>query len=280
LLGNPDTDGDGLKDGDEVSTYGTSPTNPDSDGGGVPDGEELLLNRDPKNPTDDDPGGGSSVTANVGTTCGTAAYDWYSVTGERSFVHKGEEACIFLISNPLNRELLRVAIDNNETLTDVFGKYLIAEVKDDVLKGIVRTTLQQSGARLLIRLMPQFSNVVRFTGIASTLGNLAAYQAIPLHALFVINQIETKGACIQVVADVDQGELQVDWALVYNPAYITDKKETVARVYQKKKKLLLDEYLQRRINLRCGSDGLVHNDNAYNVDQVFSSVLTSTVVGA
>ena len=39
---NPDTDGDGLKDGDEVR-LGTDPTNPDTDGDGIPDGMEVIM---------------------------------------------------------------------------------------------------------------------------------------------------------------------------------------------------------------------------------------------
>jgi hypothetical protein len=40
---NPDTDGDGLSDGDEVNIYGTDPTNPDTDGDGLSDGEEVNI---------------------------------------------------------------------------------------------------------------------------------------------------------------------------------------------------------------------------------------------
>lgn len=38
-----DTDGDGLKDGDEVHVHGTNPLMADSDGDGLPDGHELTL---------------------------------------------------------------------------------------------------------------------------------------------------------------------------------------------------------------------------------------------
>ncbi len=51
---NPDTDLDGLKDGAEVLTYRTDPKNPDTDGGGVADGHEVIEdNTDPLNPADD-----------------------------------------------------------------------------------------------------------------------------------------------------------------------------------------------------------------------------------
>ncbi|MEM2240571.1 MAG: hypothetical protein QXL27_09790 [Candidatus Bathyarchaeia archaeon] len=39
---NPDTDGDGLKDGDEIKTYGTSPVSYDTDRDGLSDGSEVL----------------------------------------------------------------------------------------------------------------------------------------------------------------------------------------------------------------------------------------------
>ena len=45
---NPDTDGDGVADGDELNIYGTDPTVADTDGDGVSDGEELFgIHTDP-----------------------------------------------------------------------------------------------------------------------------------------------------------------------------------------------------------------------------------------
>ncbi|MGB5474023.1 MAG: thrombospondin type 3 repeat-containing protein [Gammaproteobacteria bacterium] len=41
--GNPDSDGDGLTDGEEVNLYTTDPLNPDSDGDYLVDGEEVNL---------------------------------------------------------------------------------------------------------------------------------------------------------------------------------------------------------------------------------------------
>lgn len=39
---NPDTDGDGVADGDELDIYGTDPFSWDTDGDGISDGEELF----------------------------------------------------------------------------------------------------------------------------------------------------------------------------------------------------------------------------------------------
>ncbi|HUT53347.1 MAG TPA: FG-GAP-like repeat-containing protein, partial [bacterium] len=54
---NPDTDADGLTDGDEVMTYGTDPLLPDTDGDGLTDGDEVLAyGTDPLLPDTDSDG--------------------------------------------------------------------------------------------------------------------------------------------------------------------------------------------------------------------------------
>ncbi|MGI8743080.1 MAG: Ig-like domain-containing protein [Bryobacteraceae bacterium] len=47
---NPDTDGDGLSDGDEVNKYKTNPLLADTDGDLIPDGVEVQTGTDPNNP--------------------------------------------------------------------------------------------------------------------------------------------------------------------------------------------------------------------------------------
>ncbi len=46
-LFNPDSDSDGLSDGEEVNEYGTDPLGRDTDGDGVDDGAEVRQNADP-----------------------------------------------------------------------------------------------------------------------------------------------------------------------------------------------------------------------------------------
>jgi hypothetical protein len=48
---NPDTDGDGLTDGQEVMLYHTSPLFADSDGDGIPDGVEVTMGTNPLDST-------------------------------------------------------------------------------------------------------------------------------------------------------------------------------------------------------------------------------------
>ena len=53
----PDTDNDGLKDGEEVDTYKTSPVDFDTDGDGLGDGEEVTkYQTDPRDPDTDNDG--------------------------------------------------------------------------------------------------------------------------------------------------------------------------------------------------------------------------------
>lgn len=52
-LSKTDSDGDGLKDGEECSQYRTDPTLYDTDGDGLCDGDEILLGTDPNNPISD-----------------------------------------------------------------------------------------------------------------------------------------------------------------------------------------------------------------------------------
>ncbi|MEX0863255.1 MAG: hypothetical protein WD269_00095, partial [Acidimicrobiia bacterium] len=52
----PDTDDDGLSDGDEVNVHGTDPLDPDTDDDGLNDGLEVDLGLDPLNPDTDGDG--------------------------------------------------------------------------------------------------------------------------------------------------------------------------------------------------------------------------------
>ena len=63
---NPDFDGDGLADGDEVNTYGTDPITNDTDGDGLIDGEEVFQFATSPQTTDSD-GDGPTDTEEIYT---------------------------------------------------------------------------------------------------------------------------------------------------------------------------------------------------------------------
>ena len=101
---NPDTDGDGILDGDEDHDndglanhdewiYGTDPTSPDSDGDGVSDGQEVQQGSDPADGTD---GGGApgpedlvDVTLQVGDHSGSHSELWMLHVGNVHFKRQG-----------------------------------------------------------------------------------------------------------------------------------------------------------------------------------------------
>jgi hypothetical protein len=65
---NPDTDGDGLKDGEEINTYGTDPLNPDTDNDGLADREEVNLGTDPLKSDSDGDGLADGREVQLGTS--------------------------------------------------------------------------------------------------------------------------------------------------------------------------------------------------------------------
>ena len=63
---NPDTDGDGVSDGDEVHKFHTDPLNPDTDGDGLSDGDEIRLGTNPLNPDTDGDGIPDGIEVKLG----------------------------------------------------------------------------------------------------------------------------------------------------------------------------------------------------------------------
>jgi hypothetical protein len=66
-----DRDGDGLFDSDETNVYGTDPDNPDTDGDGIDDGQEVFDGTDPLTPNGGGapPQGGGQPPADGGVDC-------------------------------------------------------------------------------------------------------------------------------------------------------------------------------------------------------------------
>ena len=63
---NPDTDGDGISDGDEVNKFHTDPLKADTDGDGLSDGDEIKLGTNPLNPDTDGDGIPDGIEVKLG----------------------------------------------------------------------------------------------------------------------------------------------------------------------------------------------------------------------
>ena len=139
----PDTDNDGIKDGDEVNTYGTSPVDFDTDGDGLGDGDEIARGTDPKDIDSDDDGleDGEEVMS-YGTnplksdTDGDGLGDNEEITRYRTDpldpdtdnddLKDGEEVSVG--SNPLDPDTDDDGINDGKDLFPCFDAYVIISI--------------------------------------------------------------------------------------------------------------------------------------------------------
>jgi hypothetical protein len=305
---NPDTDGDGLIDGDEVRR-GTDPRNRDTDGGGVPDGEETSRGSDPLNGADDTPPPppppppatpppppatpppppptvATRGPGDVAVTCGKARFDWYTIARTRDTVRKGERACVWVVSNPMLKELYRVAVEKDTSISEVFADYIRAASVDDP-----RWSWEQWGNEwlgdfldeelselLLERLFPALHTAV--VPLAEVTGaiDLAILGAQVATDITFISQISTKGACYGY--KVDDGRLSRP-RLVYNPRYLerTAVTKSIFKVWQRIPRFGPDRYEVRHLNLSCNRNGKAMVGTWRETRLIFSNP-RSLVIGA
>ena len=74
-----DSDGDGIADWREAMVYGTDPNNPDTDGDGIEDAEELALGTNPSAPDTD--GDGLSDLEEIGRVSVLPTFEWHDTSG-------------------------------------------------------------------------------------------------------------------------------------------------------------------------------------------------------
>ena len=200
----------------------------------------------------------SRGTGEAGATCGRTTFDWYDNTGVANFVKNDEDVCVFMLSNVVVQELLAIAKANASTLTEVFGELIAHELKEKGIEAARDTLRRYALTRIIKILLPKLASFISRASLIYTIAELSAHLYKALHALFVLDQIETKGAFIQITADVDAGELKMDWNLVYNPAHFKDPDGSEAHVWDRKERTLrLDELQQRNLGMSCTDEGLV-----------------------
>lgn len=81
-----DIDGDGLSNKDEIEVYQTNPLNPDTDDDGLTDGEESTISTDPNDPDSDDDGitdgGESDQGTDPNNASETPLAEWFIFSGD------------------------------------------------------------------------------------------------------------------------------------------------------------------------------------------------------
>ncbi|MGA9115399.1 MAG: OmpA family protein [Bacteroidota bacterium] len=142
---NPDTDEDGARDGDEVRTHGTDPLNPDTDGDRLLDGAEITTHKtDPLDPDTD----GDSLTD--GDEVLTHKTDPLDPDTDDGTVEDGVE--VRRGTDPLNpaddvprRETLTLEVGQGFVLQGVvfdFNKSTINPVSEGILTKALNTLLE------------------------------------------------------------------------------------------------------------------------------------------
>jgi hypothetical protein len=282
---NTDTDGDGITDGAEV-VAGTDPNDPNSPGSPPPpppvcdnypdcgcandadcdgwtDAEEAQLDTLPTDPSshplltfdyDAIEFAGSGI-GDGGITCGTARHDFLEVTLAPTALRKTQFGCVILLGNSVAKELVATAFADDSSLTDIAAAYIMRDLEVITLDESAKTayTIDVLGGRTFAaKLFPKAASLLRRSSAIFTAGTLAGKLAVPLGGFFVLNQIENDNACVQLLVNVDNGELNVNWSMVYSTTATDDKDLTYAHAYDKKvKNFGFDKLVRNNLNMRC-----------------------------
>jgi len=267
--GNGDSDGDGVPDWRDPITDPGPPDPPpapgDTDGDGWMDAEETLLGTSPTDRTshplltfDYDPTQfAESGFGQAGTICGTAVHDFIEVSLEPTTLKARHYGCVILLGNRVAQALLNAAFARNSDLTTVAAQYLgfnlnVIEADDQTRATFIKDVLDDLGE--LSDYLPRIAAGLRASSAIFGAGEIARVVAISLFDFFIIDQIQNENGCVQLLVNVDNGVLNVDWSMVYSTTQIEprDKDLSYAHAYEKKvKNNGLDQPDRHNLSMRC-----------------------------
>jgi hypothetical protein len=224
----------------------------------------------------------------MASTCGKARFDFRSVAGELGAVRKGRSGCVFLVSNRVARQLLKMAYNSNGSISDAFTKVLSVAARaaketnlnSDALEGWIwdQIPVKPDEGDVIQLVAPKFIRRAYETAERANplfvIGESVGLLAIPLRALLRIDQIETKKACMEFVVGVRSRKAYVESRLVYNPAYFNGKSGTYARVNKREPGFLGSSYPARYLNLACRKNGMVSTTPRRDTPEIFRGAKT------
>ena len=243
---------------------------------------ERIAHTDAELYDDLDPAPEPPKGSDIASTCGTARFDFRTPAGERMGVRMGKRGCVYLVSNRLARELLRVAYNSDGNVSQAFMNVLALAARaakevdpnSQALEEFVSSQVPLPDEMDIIeRALPSWIRKgIATAGRANPLqviGEATGSLAIPLSTLHRISQIEAKDACLQFVVAVRKKRAYVDSRVIYNPLHFADRSGSYARVHRRRNGLLSDSYPKLNLSLACKSSGMVATKPRRDTGKVF-----------
>ena len=276
-----DSDGDRLLNSYETQVTFSDPEKCDTDNDGFRDAIEVASGSSPtsseETPNTLSAGASSSSvtgTGDVGVTCGRSRFKWVSPTLRPLGVPKGAKSCIFLLSNETAKGLVATAFGTDKgTITSAITDYMrphLGEINGEQAVNWRSEAEQYADVwapRVYVkRALARGMNFTRLNA-SFAVGQLTGLAGVALGALWKLNQIENRDACIQVRIGTSAAEgANLSWSLVYSREQLT--REGVedglhrAGVWQKKVRLGPDTAVRRHVNLSCSGGQVVAGGGA------------------
>ena len=290
-----DADGDRLPDDYETDIIGADPSKCDSDDDGWWDAEEVASGSSPMNAaeTPDTLSKGKApadVTGkdDVGITCGKTKFAWMSPALKPLGVAKGKRGCIMLLSNDASRGILEMAFSDDagsvtsalqEFITphiqEIHGEEVIDYGQEALVDGSVWVSLGLLGVK---QGMLRAFNMLAKSNAAFNAGTIAGLFGVSYGALWKVNQVVNKKACIQARIGLSaDGQANLSWSLVYNKQGLTEEglKDGLHRAGVWMKKVVdggVDRAVRKSINLTC--DGGKAAASGGSAGAVFDSAIS------
>lgn len=264
-----DADGDRLPDSYETQ-LGTDPSNADTDGDCFGDAREVASGSSPLIATqtpDTLPSGVEPKNlvgdGDAGITCGKTLFRWVTPSLQDLGVDKVRKGCVMLLSNSAANAILDYSIEYGPNITTTLMRltqpHLLEINGQEAIDWVQEASVDANiwGTRMVVKkTMAQGLNFTRLNAVF-TVAKLAALSGVPYGALWGVNQVRNKNACIQIrLGNSSDGGSRLSWSLVYSAENLTNEGLADglhrAGVWKRKaRRLLPDTAVRRSTNLIC-----------------------------
>jgi hypothetical protein len=266
-----DADNDRLPDSYESTVTLTDPEKCDTDRDGFRDALEVASGSNPTSAAetpDTLPAGAAAATVSgtgeVGVTCGRSRFAWVSPTLRPLGVPAGAKSCVFLLSNETAQGLVATAFSTEKgSVTWAITDYMRAHLGE--INGHERVDWRGEAEQHAAvwgtsayakQALARGLNLTRLNA-AFAVGQLTGLAGVALGAVWKLNQIQNRDACIQVRIGTSAQGANLSWSLVYSSEQLTSAglKDGLHRagVWQKKVRIGPDTAVRRHANLSCTS---------------------------